>query len=123
MRAREYRRWRQRIGAVVIHAILIAGAVFMLLPMIWMLATSFKPGSEIIVWPPRLLPQMPTLDNYRGLFAAAPFLRFFGNSVFLSVASTISVVITSCSRSTVFPAAGSCSCWCWQPRSCRSRHT
>jgi multiple sugar transport system permease protein len=102
MRPREYRRWRQRIGAVLIHAILIAGAVFMLLPMIWMLATSFKPGSEIIVWPPRLLPQMPTLDNYRGLFAAAPFLQFFGNSVFLSVASTISVVITSAIAGAVF---------------------
>ena len=102
MTAREYRRLRQRIGAVVIHAILIAGAVFMLLPMIWMLATSFKPPSEIIVWPPRLLPQMPTLDNYRGLFDAIPFPRFFGNSVFLSVTSTISVVITSAIAGAVF---------------------
>ena len=102
MRTRAYRRLRQRIGAVVIHAILIAGAVFMLLPMLWMLATSFKPPSEIVVWPPRLLPQMPTLDNYSGLFAAAPFLRFFGNSVFLSVTSTASVIITSAIAGAVF---------------------
>ena len=102
MTTREYRRLRQRIGAVVIHAILIAGALFMLLPMLWMLATSFKPPSEIVVWPPRLLPQMPTLDNYSGLFAAAPFLRFFGNSVFLSVTSTASVIITSAIAGAVF---------------------
>lgn len=102
MTAREYRRLRQRIGAVVTHAILIAGSVFMLLPMLWMLATSFKPASEIIVWPPRLLPQMPTLDNYRGLFDAIPFPRFFGNSVFLSVIATVSVVITSAIAGAVF---------------------
>jgi multiple sugar transport system permease protein len=102
MRTRAYRRWRQRVGALVIHAILIAGAVFMLLPMLWMLATSFKPASEIIVWPPHLLPQAPTLDNYRGLFDAIPFPRYFGNSVFLSVTSTASVVITSAIAGAVF---------------------
>jgi len=102
MRTRAYRRLRQRIGGVLIHAILVAGAVFMLLPMLWMLATSFKPPSEIVVWPPRLLPQMPTLDNYSGLFAAAPFLRFLGNSVFLSVTSTASVIITSAIAGAVF---------------------
>ena len=102
MSARRYRKLRQRMGAVMIHAILIAGAVFMLLPMLWMLATSFKPPQEIVVWPPRLLPQMPTLDNYHGLFNAIPFPRFFGNSVFLSVTSTVSVVITSAIAGAVF---------------------
>ena len=102
MRSRRRSRLRQHAGQVLIHAILVAGAVFMLLPMLWMLATSFKPPSEIVVWPPRLLPQMPTLDNYSGLFAAAPFLRFFGNSVFLSVTSTASVIITSAIAGAVF---------------------
>jgi multiple sugar transport system permease protein len=92
---RRRRRLCQQVGALLIHAILIVGAAFMLLPMVWMLATSFKPPPEIAVWPPHLLPSAPTLENYTGLFQAAPFLRFFGNSVFISVASTISVVITS----------------------------
>jgi multiple sugar transport system permease protein len=92
---RRRRRLCQQVGALLIHAILIVGAAFMLLPMVWMLATSFKPPPEIAVWPPHLLPDAPTLDNYTGLFEAAPFLRFFGNSVFISVASTVSVVITS----------------------------
>jgi multiple sugar transport system permease protein len=102
MRTRANRRRRQRFGVVVLHTILSAGAVFMLLPMIWMLATSFKPASEIAVWPPRLLPQLPTLENYRGLFDAIPFSRYFGNSVFLSVTSTVSVVITSAIAGAVF---------------------
>ena len=48
-------------------------ACFMVLPMLWMLATSFKPPPEIAVWPPRLLPQAPTLANYTGMFEVAPF--------------------------------------------------
>ena len=95
MNARPRRRARRQLGGLVIHGVLILGAGFMLLPMLWMLATSFKVPGEIAVWPPHLLPDAPTLDNYTGLFQAAPFLQFFGNSVFISVASTVSVVITS----------------------------
>jgi multiple sugar transport system permease protein len=95
MNTRQRRRARRQAGGLVIHVVLILGAGFMLLPMLWMLATSFKVPGEIAVWPPHLLPDAPTLDNYTGLFQAAPFLQFFGNSVFISVASTVSVVITS----------------------------
>jgi multiple sugar transport system permease protein len=93
---------RTRITAALIHGVLSLGAVFMLLPMVWMLATSFKLPGEIAVWPPHLFPNEPTLSNYSGLFEAAPFVRFFGNSVFISVASTISCVVTSMVAGAVF---------------------
>jgi multiple sugar transport system permease protein len=96
------RKLRRRLSAAVIHAILTLGAAFMLLPMLWMLATSFKPPYEIAVWPPHLLPRAPTLANYQGLFQAVPFPRFFGNSVFISVVSTVSVVVTSMIAGAVF---------------------
>jgi multiple sugar transport system permease protein len=96
------RRLRRHLSALLIHAILTLGAVFMLLPMLWMLATSFKLPGEIAVWPPHLLPRVPTLANYRGLFQAVPFARFIGNSVFISVVSTASVVITSMIAGAVF---------------------
>ena len=60
-------------GSLLIHGILMPGALFMVLPMLWMLATSFKPPAEIVVWPPHLLPQAPTLDNFAGIFETAPF--------------------------------------------------
>lgn len=100
--ARRRRRLRTRITAALIHGVLSLGAVFMLLPMVWMLATSFKLPGEIAVWPPHLFPNEPTLSNYSGLFEAAPFVRFFGNSVFISVASTISCVVTSMVAGAVF---------------------
>jgi multiple sugar transport system permease protein len=84
------------------HAVLMAGAVLMVLPMVWMLATSFKPDSEISVWPPHFLPQAPTWANYTGLFQAAPFARFFANSVGIALVCTISVALTSLVAGTVF---------------------
>lgn len=85
-----------------VQAVLSLGAAIMVLPMIWMVATSFKPPTEVAVWPPRLLPHAPTLANYRGVFAAAPFGRFFLNSVGLSAAATVCVIITSVLAGAIF---------------------
>ena len=43
------------------------------------------PASEIAQWPPLILPQAPTLENYSGMFEDAPFGRFFLNSLGLSL--------------------------------------
>jgi len=100
------RRMRKSIGARLLtglaHAILLLGGIFMVLPMLWMLATSFKPAPEIAVWPPVLLPQAPTLANYSGVFETAPFGRFFANSVGMSLVATLSVVVTSLLAGAVF---------------------
>ncbi len=96
------RRLRTRIAGLLTHAVLAAGAVLMLLPMLWMLATSFKLPGEIAVWPPHLLPRAPTLANYAGVFSVVPFGRFLVNSLFLSVAATVSVVATSAAAGAVF---------------------
>ncbi|HMC36738.1 MAG TPA: carbohydrate ABC transporter permease, partial [Actinomycetota bacterium] len=70
--------------------------------MLWMLSTSFKPPTEVSLWPPHLLPQAPTLTNYTGIFEVAPFGRFFLNSAGLSLAATLSVMITSLVAGAVF---------------------
>jgi multiple sugar transport system permease protein len=67
-----------------------------------MLMTSFKPATEIAVWPPHLLPQAPTLSNYAGMFEVAPFARFFLNSGGISLIATLSVAVTSLLAGTVF---------------------
>ena len=68
--------------AVVVHAILIAGAVFILLPFVWMLITSIKPPSEIFavdfsLWPK----QFSAVENYGRALTTAPLLRFALNGV------------------------------------------
>ena len=48
---------RLALGTLLAHAVLMVGAVVMVMPMLWMLATSFKPPTEIAIWPPVFLPQ------------------------------------------------------------------
>ena len=102
MGAEPHRSLWARLGVALAHVILMAGAVVMVLPMLWMLATSFKPPAEIAVWPPQWLPAAPTSDNYLGIFKTAPFARFFLNSVGTSVVATIAVCLTSLVAGAVF---------------------
>ena len=102
MGAQPHRSLWARLGVALAHVILMAGAVLMVLPMLWMLATSFKPPAEIAVWPPRWLPAAPTWDNFLGIFKTAPFARFFLNSVGTSVVATIAVCLTSLVAGAVF---------------------
>jgi multiple sugar transport system permease protein len=86
----------------LLQAVMLLGAGLMLLPLVWMVSTSLKPASEVITWPPQLIPKSPTLENYRGIFEAAPFGRFFVNSLLVSGASTVAILLTSSLAGFVF---------------------
>ena len=66
-------------------------------PMIWMLLTSIKSGFAAMQFPPQWWPTQPTLASYQKLLdpqnsVGKDFLRFFGNSLFVSVTTTILAV-------------------------------
>jgi multiple sugar transport system permease protein len=76
--------WRRAIGLTLTHAFLLAGAVFMLSPFVWMLITSIKPPAEIFtatlsLWPKRFY----AYENYAFALTQAPLLRFALNGVIL----------------------------------------
>ena len=84
------------------HLILAPLAFFIVFPIAWMVLTSLKPSAETILWPPRMLPQAPTLENYREIFLRWPFLRFFLNSLLVSGVSTVMILLTSSSAGYAF---------------------
>ena len=78
--------------------------VFMLLytalPMAWMLLTSIKSGFAAMAFPPEWWPNEPTLASYRKLLdpqnsVGQDFLRFFWNSILVSVLTTVLAVIVA----------------------------
>jgi multiple sugar transport system permease protein len=77
------------------YLILIVGAAVMVVPFIWMLSTSFKPQSETISFPPRLLPLRPTLDNYLEVFERLNIGRLYWNTAFVTTVKTALNVYTS----------------------------
>ncbi len=87
---------RKQWQSVILHAGLIFGALFTLLPLAWMISASFMRPGEANQMPPPLLPAAPTLDNYRQLFTRLDMLRNFINSSVVTVLATIlSVMVTS----------------------------
>jgi multiple sugar transport system permease protein len=79
-----------RPGRIVAWALLFLGGVLMVMPFVYMLATSFKTNVE--VYQLSLLPRAPTLDNYRRLVGASGFPRWFLNSLVIATATTGSVL-------------------------------
>lgn len=77
------------------YLLLCTGALLMLIPFVWMISTSFKPQSETISFPPRLLPQNPTLDNYFEVFERLNIGRLYLNTAFVTIVKTALNVYTS----------------------------
>jgi len=100
MRSHGIRRFLVEDG--IRHLILAPLAFLIVFPIVWMVLTSLKPSAETILWPPKMLPQVPTLQNYYEVFVRWPFLRFFLNSVLVSGVSTAAILLTSSSAGYAF---------------------
>lgn len=65
----------------ILYTVLIGYALVTFLPFAWALSTSLKPLSEIAAGGIHLIPQNPTLENYRQIFTQEPlFGRWLLNS-------------------------------------------
>lgn len=82
------------LKSFLLHIFVYALALLVLAPFIWMILTSFKDMSEIYVYPPKWLPTKLNFDNYVNAFSAAPFGRYYFNSVFVAFTVTVGQLIT-----------------------------
>ncbi|MGJ3249766.1 MAG: carbohydrate ABC transporter permease [Elainellaceae cyanobacterium] len=79
------------------YVLLGAIALVMLLPLIWLVSTSFKsPTEDIFQFPPQFLPQQPTLQNFVRVWQTNPFGRYLFNSTFVAVL-TVALNLLFCS--------------------------
>lgn len=80
---------------------LIPLAIIMVLPIIYIFSTAFKPIEELFAYPPRFFVTNPTLDNFKQLFTTAsttqiPISRYLLNSIFVTlIVLFLSVVFSS----------------------------
>ena len=84
------------LWAVVRHILLIAGAIMMLLPFVWMISTASKPPSEIFSSELHLIPQHFALwENLQTAFAKANLWRFMLNGVIVTVSIFVLQVLVA----------------------------
>ena len=80
---------RPKMANVMAYILLSIGAIGMLVPFFWMIATSMKTASEILK--PQFFPANPTLENYQTVLTRTLFSTWYVNSLMAAAASTISV--------------------------------
>lgn len=86
-------------NAAVFIGVLMLGA-FMALPFVYAVGSAFKPLNELFLYPPRLLPQNPTFENFKSLWALmksswVPMSRYIFNTVLITVVGTVGQIIIS----------------------------
>ena len=83
------------VAEVLKYAILIAGAIFTLLPFLWMILSSLKTSAEITAIPPSLFPKVPQFSNFAEAWKSAPFPRYIFNTLVVTIISTAGVLVTT----------------------------
>jgi len=93
---------QQNLGTILRVVILILGLGFVLLPIWYMVITSFKPQTMIFELPQRFWPQSWTLKNYIVALGKDNFALYFLNSSKVAIASTLLTVMVSSMLAFVF---------------------
>ena len=92
-------RWRRR----ALYGLVTFIALLYLFPILWMLNTSLRPTRDIYRYPPTILPGALTLENYIYVLTQMEhFQRYFLNSVVVTLATVLIVLMASTMGGYVF---------------------
>lgn len=76
------------LGQIVSYALMALAVIIIGLPLLWMLLGSVKTNQEIYTLPPTWLPTEWRWENFVEAWNAAPFGRFYLNSIITTLAGT-----------------------------------
>ncbi|MFV0440478.1 MAG: carbohydrate ABC transporter permease [Lachnospirales bacterium] len=80
----------------IILVFLIFLALLVVVPMIWLALSAFKPEKEIISWPPTFFPTTYTLENFESVGKRIDIVKYTFNSVIYAGFTTFFAVIVNC---------------------------
>ncbi|MFC9916885.1 carbohydrate ABC transporter permease [Agromyces binzhouensis] len=87
--------------SVLLHVVMVLGALAMFFPFYWTVVTSLSPGSGLGSTP-SIVPADPSIEAYQRLFADLPFARVVGNSLLLATVTTLAQLFTSATAAYAF---------------------
>ena len=76
---------QRAIQQIILHVVVIAGAIVFAVPFIWMVRTSVMPAYQVWLYPPQWIPDAIVLDNFK--VSGIPFFRWFLNSALIATLS------------------------------------
>ena len=82
--------------------VLLFTTTISLIPFFWMISTSLKDSGAIMSIPIEWIPKEVSFDSYIKIFTKIPFLKSLGNSIFITVFSTVITILSSSMAAFVF---------------------
>ena len=86
---------RAVVGRVLLYIVLIAVALFTLIPFVWMLSASLKLDREVFSYPIRWIPEIFHWENYSLIWSKVPLLNYFKNTALIAILVTCIQTLTS----------------------------
>lgn len=80
---------------VLKHLFLVAGAVLMTVPFVWMVLSAFKDLPQVFVIPPKWLPDPVVWGNFKTAWTSLPFGQAYVNSFVISGSVVVVTLLTS----------------------------
>ena len=85
----------QLLGKTVLYVVLIAVALFTLIPFVWMISSSLKLDREVFAYPMKWIPETFRWENYLLIWQKVPMLTYFKNTAFIAIVVTFLQTLTS----------------------------
>ncbi len=85
------------LGTVAVYAALIALAIVVVIPVLYMISQAFTPEEDTLAWPIHYVPEHPTLNNFAQVLQdpTLPVFTWFVNSMIASLSITTLVLLLS----------------------------
>ena len=80
---------------ILLYVVLIALAVFTLIPFVWMLSSSLKLDREVFSYPIRWIPEVFHWENYSLIWSKVPLITYFKNTAIIAILVTFIQTLTS----------------------------
>ena len=84
---------RTQINKIIIHLLLILGAIITIIPFVWMILTSFKTLGESTIIPPTIFPKQMQWENYKEAMRTLPYGKFYLNTIVYTMLTTIGQIV------------------------------
>jgi multiple sugar transport system permease protein len=81
---------------IPVALVLVILALLVLIPVVWMTFSAFKPEKEIISWPPTFIPDSFTLQNFSDVQVRIDIIRYVINSIIYAGGTTALAVVVNC---------------------------
>lgn len=80
---------QSKVQSWLIYLILILGVIITTTPMIYMVSTSLRPNGALYEYPPKIIPDVITFENYRYVLFEANFYINFLNSAIVALCTVL----------------------------------